>query len=343
MRTSAHAKNNFNLLRLLFALMVVVYHAIVLPGVANGQPLETWAGLGAELGVQGFFVLSGYLVWSSLERSPSLGLYAEKRVRRLLPAYVAVILVSAIAAAILVPAVRADLGALARYLGWNLAFLNFMAPGLPGVFEGNRFTEINGALWTLKIEVMFYLILPVLALLLKVAGRFRWVVLVAIYVGAEAWRFTLEQAGATQGGMLVELSRQLPGQMSFFITGMALWSWRDRLKWPLLAPLGLALLALSLAVPQAEPVRAAGLGLVAVWIAVGLPRLFDAAAFGDLSYGLYIVHFPIIQCVIAAGLFASPMIGFAVAGAASLVAALLLWWLIERPALRADSAYRTGG
>lgn len=342
-RTSAHAKNNFNLLRLLFALMVVVYHVIVLPGVADGQPLESWAGLGAELGVQGFFVLSGYLVWSSLERSPSLGLYAEKRVRRLLPAYVTVILVSAILAAVIVPAVRADLGALARYLGWNLAFLNFMAPGLPGVFEGNRFTEINGALWTLKIEVMFYLILPILAVLLKVAGRFRWVLFVAIYVGAEAWRFMLEQAGAAQGGMLVELSRQLPGQMSFFITGMALWSWRDRLKWVLFAPLGIVLLGLSLAVPLAEPVRAAGLGIVAVWIAVGIPRLFDAAAFGDLSYGLYIVHFPIIQCVIAAGLFASPVVGFVVAGVASLAAALLLWWLIERPALRADSAYRTGG
>ena len=170
------------------------------------------------------------------------------------------------------------------------------------------------------------------------------VLFVAIYAGAEAWRFVLEQAGATQGGMLVELSRQLPGQMSFFITGMALWSWRDRLKWPLLAPLGLALLALSLAVPQAEPARAVGLGIVAVWIAVGLPRLFDAAAFGDLSYGLYIVHFPIIQCVIAAGFFAtSPVLGLAVAGAASLAAALLLWWLIERPALRADSAYRSGG
>jgi peptidoglycan/LPS O-acetylase OafA/YrhL len=340
--TPAHAQNNFNLLRLLFALMVVVYHAIALPGIAGWQQAESWTSVGAELGVQGFFVLSGYLVWASLERSASLGLYAEKRARRLLPGYVTVVLVCALVAVILVPAARADLAQLASYLGWNLAFLNFMAPTLPGVFEGNRFAEINGALWTLKIEVMFYLILPILAFVMRIAGKQRWILFVVIYVAAEAWRLLLGQAGAAQGGMLTELSRQLPGQMSFFITGIALCAWRNDLNWrSMIAPFGLGLLVLSLVFPQAAPLRAAGLGIVAVWLAVGIPRTFNAAAFGDLSYGLYIVHFPILQVVIAMGLFAaSPALGLTVAGAASLIAALLLWWLIERPALRTDSAYR---
>lgn len=334
---TVHAQNNFNLLRLLFALMVVVYHAIALPGLAGWEYAEAWTSVGAEIGVQGFFVLSGYLVWASLERSSSLGVYAEKRARRLLPAYVTVVLVCAIAAIILVPAVRSDIAALGKYVGWNLAFLNFMAPGLPGVFEANRFTEINGALWTLKIEVMFYLILPLLALVLKIAGSGRWIVIAVIYVAAETWRHLLPQ----QGGVMVEVARQLPGQMSFFITGIALYTWREGLNWrSMLAPVGIVLLAVSLIVPQAAPLRAAGLGIVAVWLAVGIPRLFDAARFGDLSYGLYIVHFPIIQCVIAAGLFVTPWIGFAVAAGASLIAALLLWWLVERPALRRDSAYR---
>lgn len=341
--SASHTRNNFNLLRLLFALMVVVYHALVLPGVASWEQLTSWASLGAEIGVQGFFVLSGYLVWASLERSKSLGLYAEKRARRLLPGYIAVVLACAVAAVILIPAVRADIGQLGGYLGWNLVFLNFMAPGLPGVFEGNHFTEINGALWTLKIEVMFYLILPLLALVARAAGKYRWVLFALIYVGAEAWRLLFEQTGAAQGGMMVELSRQLPGQMSFFITGIALAAWREEINWrSVIAPLGLLFLVLSLVFPQAEPLRAAGLGIVAVWIAVGIPRLFDGAAFGDLSYGLYIVHFPIIQTVIAAGVFASSLaLGLTVSAGASLLAALLLWWLVERPALRTDSAYRS--
>jgi peptidoglycan/LPS O-acetylase OafA/YrhL len=56
---------------------------------------------------------------------------------------------------------------------------------------------------------------------------------------------------------------------------------------------------------------------------------------------VYIVHFPIIQTVAALGVFAaSAAMGLAVSAAAALIAAMALWWLVERPALRPDSAYR---
>jgi peptidoglycan/LPS O-acetylase OafA/YrhL len=335
--------NNFNLLRLLFALMVAVYHATFLPGVPGWASLEGPMTLAAEIGVQGFFVLSGYLVWSSLERSASLQLYAEKRVRRLYPGYAAVIVVCVLGALIFSPEARAELGAVARYLGWNLLFLNFMEPNLPGVFDMNRVTEVNGALWTLKIEVMFYLILPLLALAIWTSGRFRWALIVAIYVAAEAWRIGLEYLGDTGGkAFLVTLSRQLPGQMSFFITGIAFHMLKlSKQRLDIAGGLGAVLLLLSIFLSVAEPVRALGLGAVSIWAATGLPRLFDAARFGDLSYGLYIVHFPIIQTIIAMGVFGrSPALGLAIAAAAALAGAVALWWLVERPALRSDSAYR---
>ena len=339
---SAHAENNFNLLRLVFALMVVIYHGVILPSAAGSTAAEGWAAILAEVGVQGFFVVSGYLVWASLKRSSSLRLYAEKRVRRLYPAYAAVVIACAFLAVAFVPAARADLAGVASYLGWNLVFLNFLEPGLPGVFEANRFTEINGALWTLKIEVMFYIILPVLAWLLRAAGRRRWVLIAVIYVAAEAWRWWFTRMAATEPGVWLEVSRQLPGQMSFFIGGIALCAWHDKLNWRSALPLaGLALFAVSVVIREAEFVRAAGLAILVGWVAVGMPRVVDAARFGDLSYGLYLVHFPIIQTVIALGFFASsPMPGIVVAGVASLMAALLLWWMVERPALRADSLYR---
>jgi peptidoglycan/LPS O-acetylase OafA/YrhL/O-antigen ligase len=339
---AAHTHNNFNLLRLLFALMVVVYHAIALANVPSWQGAEQATSLLAELGVQGFFVLSGYLVFASLQRSNSIGLYAQKRARRLLPGYAAVVLLCAAGALAFSPAAREDLAAVARYLGWNLVFLNFMEPNLPGVFEANRFSEINGALWTLKIEVMFYLVLPMLAFFMKLAGGMRWVLFVLVYIAAEAWRASFLHLGQAGGGIATELARQLPGQMSFFIVGIALAAWRDDINWRSpLAPIGIVLLALSIAVPEAMPLRAIGLGVTSVWVATAIPRLLDPARFGDLSYGVYIVHFPIIQVAVAIGLFAaSPWIGAAVAIAAALVCAMLLWWLVERPALRADSAYR---
>jgi peptidoglycan/LPS O-acetylase OafA/YrhL len=334
--------NNFNALRLIFALMVAAYHSVVLSAHAAGSAAENVLALMAEIGVQGFFVLSGYLVYASLERSSSLALYAEKRVRRLYPGYATVVIVCALAAVAVSPEARANLGGVANYLGWNLVFLNFMAPDLPGVFEANRVSEINGALWTLKIEVMFYLVLPVLAALLRAAGRLRWLALVALYVGAEVWRIAFETAGAMQGSeLLAGIGRQLPGQMSFFVTGIAFHMIRlDSRRLQLAGLAGLGVFVLSLLTPLAEPLRAVGLGALTIYLGTGVARSVDAARFGDLSYGLYIVHFPIIQTIIAVGLFAWPLAGIAVSAAASLAAALLLWHLVERPALRPDSAYR---
>lgn len=330
-----HTGNNFNLLRLVFALMVVAYHTVIaVPQWWWTLRIET--GVLAEIGVQGFFVVSGYLVYASFENSSSLGVYAEKRIRRLYPAYAVVILACAAAALIVSPAARADLMGVARYTGWNLVFANFMEPHLPGIFVQNGGTQVNGALWTLKIEVMFYLVLPLLVWLLRAAGKHVWLVFLLIYVASEAWRFGLNSIEQ------YDLAHQLPGQMSFFITGMVLY--RQHLSgWRIHAAglLGACLLAASIVSELAEPVRALGLGALVVWIATGWVRLPDPARFGDLSYGIYIVHFPIIQTIAVLGVFQIDRgLGVAAALTTLVIAALLLWHLIEKPALRADSAYR---
>ncbi len=334
-------ENNFHLVRLVLALMVMAYHVVRLSGAWQQflPPLE----IAAQIGVQGFFVVSGYLVSSSLEQSASIAGYAEKRFRRLYPAYAVVILGCAVAALVVGPHSIASLGQIARYLGANLAFLNFLAPTLPGLFSGNPTPEVNGALWTLKIEVMFYVVLPILALLIAQAGeRGRWLLMAAIYLGAEAWRNGAPSLRLNLSAELVDgLSRQLPGQMSFFIVGVGLYLIRELADWRIfLAVVGAVGVAASALAPELSFLWPLGLGCAVIWIAVGLPRLFDAARFGDLSYGLYILHFPVIQAAVALGLFRNPPIGAAVSLALSTVLALAMWWLVERPALRADSAYR---
>jgi peptidoglycan/LPS O-acetylase OafA/YrhL len=339
---SAAESNNFNALRLMFALAVVVYHMAALPGVPGWALAERSLSLAAEIGVEGFFVLSGYLVYGSLQRSESLALYAEKRVRRLYPAYAFVVAACVLGALAVSSQARQNLRDVFEYFVANISFLNFLQPNLPGVFEANRVAEVNGALWTLKIEVLFYVVLPILAWLLRVAGRNRWGVIVVIYVAAEIWRLGLEQAGLRDpAASWLELSRQLPGQMSFFITGVAFALVRlSRRDLHRVGLIGAVLLGLSLFISFAEPVRALGLGAVSIWAAKGAPRLPDAARFGDLSYGLYILHVPIIQTLVALGLFKAPLLGIGLTVIAALAGALLLWRYVERPALRSDSAYR---
>lgn len=332
------AANRFDLIRLLLAAGVFVYHAVVLSAVAPQGSLELGLAQIAELSIQGFFIVSGALVAGSLARARNLADYTGKRVRRLYPAYAVVILVPA---AISLGLTQDGQGVL-QYLSANLTFLNFLEPNLPGLFAGNRFTEVNGALWTLKIEVMFYIALPVILLVLNSLKRAWWIGIALIYIAAEAWRMLVPLY--IDGNLGIILSRQLPGQMAFFEMGIVLWKLGEtaRARWALLGLAGAALLAASLAHPLLVPLRALGLTGVIAAIAFAPGPQLNAARFGDISYGLYITHFPVLQAMVAAGLL--PRLGapafFGLAALLVLLASYALWHLVEKPALRPSSHYR---
>lgn len=106
------------------------------------------------------------------------------------------------------------------YLAANLVFLNFLAPNLPGVFATNPVTEVNGALWTLKVEVMFYAAVPVIAWLCRRLGTA--LVLLGLYLASVAYYLILGQLAEAHGSQLyAQLQRQLPGQLSYFVAGGA--------------------------------------------------------------------------------------------------------------------------
>lgn len=329
--------NRFDMLRLVFAGLVFVFHAIALPDLWPKMPVELAFGEIAELSIQGFFVISGALVYGSLTRSKGLADYAGKRLRRLYPAYFVVVLVPALVALALAPEAIRSVGA---YVGANLIFLNFLAPDLPGFFGNQRFTAVNGALWTLKIEVLFYLVLPVLGWMLALVRRWKWVLLGAIYVAAEAWRaYWLAGDGMYDSA----IARQLPGQMSFFVAGVTLWLMWDGLKpvpW-ILFWVGAAIVALTFWSDLFIMLRAIGLGLAIASLALGRGPQVNAARHGDVSYGLYIVHFPVLQTLIAAGVFAfHPALGLAASFIIVLALSFAMWHLIEKRALRQSSHYR---
>ncbi len=339
-RSAALAANRFDFLRLAFACGVFAFHAWVLAAFAPDGAVERSLGHMAELSIQGFFIVSGALVFGSLERTRSLLTYASKRIRRLYPAYATIILIPVLISGFMTGWARPE--ALMEYLGANLIFLNFLSPDLPGLFADNRFSAVNGALWTLKVEVLFYMVLPVFAVFLRLFGRFSWVLFGLVYVLAEMWRLLLPVY--FHHPLAEELSRQLPGQMAFFVSGMVLWKlWRTAAKQPgLFGLVGLALVLVSFLSPWLEPLRAAGLGGIIGYVAFAPGPSLQAARFGDISYGVYITHFPIIQALVMLGLFGpeQALVGIAAATALVLLASFLLWHLVERPALRRDSHYR---
>ncbi|WP_232615707.1 acyltransferase family protein [Photobacterium carnosum] len=151
-------QNNFNLLRLLLAIMVVFYHIGVL---ANIDYLLIFSG---SFAVKCFFVISGYLITKSYFKNKDLKVYIKSRFMRIYPLYFTVIMVSFFTGLFLTTSSIDDyLSGGVKYLLSNLLFFNYLQPSLPGVFSGIGYhNSINGSLWTIKIEVMFYISVPII-------------------------------------------------------------------------------------------------------------------------------------------------------------------------------------
>jgi peptidoglycan/LPS O-acetylase OafA/YrhL len=154
--------------RYYLALSVVMAHFSTLTGVEVWWPTSSYDAVG------GFFALSGFLVYGSYLRAPSLKTFIANRARRILPAYSFIILLCAFGLVGLSTLPAAEYFTSWhwwRYLLSNLTFLNFLCPDLPGVFSGNEMTAVNGSLWTLKVEWMLYLTVPLVAWLIAKLRR----------------------------------------------------------------------------------------------------------------------------------------------------------------------------
>ncbi|HEX6828166.1 MAG TPA: acyltransferase [Burkholderiales bacterium] len=340
MSASVHAPrdaNNFDLIRFVLAVVVFLFHAGGLTGRPELAPLSRL--ISAEFAVQAFFVVSGYLIFMSYERSGTLGQYFERRVRRIYPAYAFVVLACAAGGLALTRLPAGDYLAspgLLRYLGWNLVFLNFLQPTLPGVFEANPLTVVNGALWTLKVEVSFYLSVPVLAWLFRRLPRPACIA--ALYLLSVAFTLGLREL-AGNAALLDKLQYQLPGQLTYFLAGAMFYYYPPGRR----LALGLAVAALPLLLlegPLQVLLRPLAVGAVVHYLALGMPYLGNFGRHGDFSYGVYILHFPILQALVALGAFgASAWTGMALALVLVPVAAWISWRWIEKPFLRRASHY----
>ncbi|UOQ78451.1 acyltransferase family protein [Hymenobacter sp. 5516J-16] len=211
-------QNNFDAVRLALALTVVLCHLAVLSELPAFQPFL--AVLSADFAVKGFFVISGCLVTRSYLSSSSVLEYAQKRIRRIYPAYLGVIGLAWLIGLVATTLPTADFvrhPAAYRYLAANATFLNFLQPTLPGVFERHPVSVLNGSLWTIKVELCLYCCVPVLVWLFRRLGPYRTTALA--YAGALAWSWLLPRVPGLSPKVVTELARQFPGILHFFALG----------------------------------------------------------------------------------------------------------------------------
>ena len=297
--------------------------------------------LSSEVAVEAFFVVSGFLILMSYERSSSVYSYLSKRVRRIYPAYFVVVVLCALSLWTVSSLDSEQYFSFdwLKYVIANLAFLNFVQPTLPGVFEGDRMSEVNGALWTLKIEVMFYAAVPVIVYLFGRLGRFP--VLAALYFGSLAYAFFMTLLAARTGsGLYLELARQLPGQLAYFVAGAFFYYYLPLFERRLPYFVAFASLALLIdlfyPVPLVEPFAIAiAVAFFGLYLYVG-----NFGKYGDFSYGVYILHFPIIQLLLYSGWFeGAPGYYLVAVVLLTLIGAVAMWHFVEKRFLFRSSHY----
>lgn len=327
--------NNLAELRLIFALFVVISHTVQLARIDSLYVLRVV--FSSDTAVHAFFILSGFLTVNSFEssRQETVKFYL-RRFLRIMPAYTAAVLIFCALGLAQAISFNREIASLdvGRYLAANLSLLNFFHPNIEGVFTGNPYSEINGALWTIKVEVAFYIFVPLLCMLGSRIS-FLTVAILLISIGI-TWVPALRLA--TDAGLPVHssLGHQLPGQLAYFGLGVLLF-WVSRAK---------DRDGVAVAVITAGTLACAALGQyhVAIEIVVLSMLIYGAIHIRqlipgtgpDLSYGIYLCHFPIIQLLVNWRqwqeheqyllLLIVPIVAFAYAMAS--------WRFIEAPAMK---------
>jgi peptidoglycan/LPS O-acetylase OafA/YrhL len=288
--------NNINFLRLLLAYMVVIFHSMSLSG--NQYPLGKL--FDGHIAVCGFFIISGFLIMRSYWSSNCLKDYLIKRCKRLLPAYCFVIIICMIGLSLIsnLPAEEYFKSPqLIKYFVANIFFMNFLQPSLPGVFIGNPGNmAVDGSLWTIKIEIGFYLIVPIIAYILgkcKTKKRIN-ILLACMYLFGYIYNFVcLYMAKKMENGFIQYFAVGI-----FCVINYDLIRKYDKF---LIIP-GIIILVLYYTIGN-ECLLPIGLGIIIMYIGFNFKRLNNIGKNGDYSYGAYIYHYPLIQILIALGYF----------------------------------------
>ena len=287
-----HRLNNFDTLRLAAALFVLISHQHALTGMREPSVLNVHS-LGG-LGVLIFFSISGFLVAQSWQADPNVWRFALKRLLRIWPALAVVVTLAALV-----------LGPLVSSLPWREYYASPIIPEyfknlrfelrdeLPMRFEGNALpTAVNGALWTIPLELKCYIALAVLGM----AGllRQRWLMLALLLAATTVYALAAGGADRLTEFFNWRIEQRLLVEFGlFFFAGVVFHGFKLHQS-----SRKIQLLLLCACWALAGLAFVMGRPLLALWLVVPVtvlvfgnastPLLRRAGHFGDLSYGMYI-------------------------------------------------------
>lgn len=334
---SQDRNNNFNLIRILAALAVLVTHSFAIStGVREAEPFRDIIGMTiGTIAVDVFFITSGFLVTSSLLNRQSIIEFFWARVLRIFPALFVMLSLTAFV-----------LGPLFTTLPLSSYFLDQKTTGylikcavlvcgvvfkLPGVFEGNPYQMVvNGSLWTMPMEVRMYITLAVLWFIFRITKRYK----------LEAFKVSIVAIAVLSG--ICIFNRNLTNfsgiaKFSFmFFTGSAFYIFKKHIRLYNLAFLSI-MIAMLLTIGDKRlffivyNLTIAYLLIYLAYVPAGFIRKYNQL--GDYSYGVYIYAFPVQQSAAALIPGISTLHVILIAAPVTILLAAISWHLLEKRAL----------
>jgi peptidoglycan/LPS O-acetylase OafA/YrhL len=331
--------NNFDIIRIIFAWLVIVSHSYVLLGNKGCDPLCECTNHYINLsyfGVKGFITISGFLIFKSLERSPNVLDYLWKRLLRIYPGLMIVLLLSIGMAYWIYQPYQPFFkfpNEATNYILNNLTLYHNQWR-IHGVFDKNANTAINGSLWTMGFEFFFYLVLLVLFPIRKFRPLIIALLIITIGILFYGNLFHIETLKHVNFKLRVDLIFEL----GFFFMIGALISTLDWKKIPQRNLLALIAIICSFIVIlyKLNPIW---LGFswpyLVLYIGQGSSRLADwiHSTIEDPSYGIYLYAFPVQQLIIYC-FQPSVMVLLWTSTIASFLLGIASWKLIEKKMLR---------
>lgn len=339
MQQHDYRENNFDLIRLLAAFQVMLVHGYEHFGLTGAQ----WFidALGLFPGVPVFFITSGFLITGAYQRNPQLRGYFRNRGLRIYPALWVCFAVSLL----LLWWVFKPAFELRSLLVWSAAQLSI------GQFYNAEFFRpfgvgvLNGSLWTIPVELQFYLLLPFLLMLLD-RLRWHWAIIAGLLLVLAVINRLLFHVMSSDPGIAGKLfSVTIFPYLFAFLCGVLCQRYAPTVIGALRGR-ALACLAVFLLVSglchllgvrnhgnHIHPILIVMMACVVIAFAYTAVDKFGHLLHGmDISYGVYIYHMIVINVLLHLGQF-SAWSNFALTIVVTTLLGLASWVLVERPAL----------
>lgn len=292
--------SNIDTMRAVAVFGVVAHHI----GAFTGFHVYFFSGIGALFGVQLFFIISGYLISGSANKF-ALSTYAIHRILRVFPAYLFAFIGIGMATGILSAA-----NILQRPGSFLLSLMNLQQLYPVALLE----LDVLHVSWTLTVEMIWYLLAPILMIAYR---RWAWLTFVILVAMSMLWSFAASRNlldGLYSGGFSalalppqpgqsdIIIKYAFPVQFMFFGIGALIFRYKNKIdgisaSWLLLVIFGSTVMYDHYI--NSVPLYSifTGLGPTAFFLLMMKARPLDLPFIeylGKISYSIYLLHFPII-------------------------------------------------